>query len=66
MVFSRPHAICTPDGIPRALELCSPRLNERAIVLMSLERCRLHGHEIAITLNHQLRRPSRALVNYCG
>ena len=144
----RLHAICAPDGTPRALELCSPKLNEREVGLVLLDRVRRHGAvtligdkgyagrdfaekvaqrdatiirprrkdepgsgphlapirqriesifwtckdlltlerhgtrtlaglrervlarfcclAAAITLNHQLRRPSRALVNYCA
>jgi len=144
----RLHAIFAPDGTPRALELTSPKLDERDVGLVLLERCRRHGGETllgdkgyagrafaaavsqrdatfvrprrkdepghgphlapirqriesifwtckdlltlerhgartlaglrerilarfcclaaAITLNHQLRRPSRALVNYCA
>jgi hypothetical protein len=39
----RLHAICAPDGTPRALELCSPKLDEREVGLALLERCRLQG-----------------------
>ncbi|MGZ6639919.1 MAG: IS982 family transposase [Solirubrobacteraceae bacterium] len=144
----RLHAIFAPDGTPRALELCSPKRDEREVGLVLLDRVRRHGpvtligdkgyagrqfadqvadrdaviirprraHEpgqgphlapirqrvesifwtckdiltlerhgartlqglrervlqrfcclaAAITLNHQLGRPSRALVNYCA
>jgi hypothetical protein len=40
----RLHAIFSPDGTPRALELCSPKLGEREIGLVLLDRCRRHGH----------------------
>jgi DDE family transposase len=144
----RLHAIFAPDGTPRALELTSPKLDERDVGLVLLDRCRRRGGETllgdkgyagrefalavaerdativrprrkdepghgprlapirqriesifwtckdlltlerhgartlaglrervlarfcclaaAITLNHQLQRPSRALVNYCA
>jgi transposase len=144
----RLHAIFAPDGTPRALELTSPKIDERDVGLVLLDRCRRRGGETlladkgyagrqfaaavrdrgatvvrprrsdergdgphlapirqriesifwtckdlltlerhgartlaglrerilarfcclaaAITLNHQLRRPSRALVNYCA
>jgi hypothetical protein len=39
----RLHAIFSPDGTPRALELCSPKLDERAVGLMLLDRCQRHG-----------------------
>jgi hypothetical protein len=144
----RLHAIFAPDGTPRALEIASPKIDEREIGLVLLDRCRRTGGETllgdkgyagrefaaavtqrdatlvrprrkdelgqgphlapirqriesifwtckdlltlerhgartlaglrerilarfctlaaAITLNHQLQRPSRALVNYCA
>jgi hypothetical protein len=144
----RLHAIFAPDGTPRALELVSPKVDEREVALVLLERCQRRGGETllgdkgyagrqfaaavserdativrprrkdepgsgphlapirqriesifwtckdlltlerhgartlaglrerilarfcclaaAITLNHQLRRPSQALVNYCA
>jgi len=43
----RLHAICAPDGTPRALELCSPKLDEREVGLVLLDRVRRHG---AVTL----------------
>jgi hypothetical protein len=39
----RLHAIFAPDGTPRALELCSPKRDERDVGLMLLDRCRRHG-----------------------
>ena len=33
-----------PDGTPRALELCSPKLDERDVAVRMLERCRRDGH----------------------
>jgi hypothetical protein len=44
----RLHAIFSPDGTPRALELCSPKLDEREIGLVLLDRCRRHGGETLI------------------
>jgi len=41
----RLHAIFSPDGTPRALELCSPKLEEREIGLVLLDRCQRHGGE---------------------
>jgi DDE family transposase len=41
----RLHAIFAPDGTPRALELASPKIDEREIALVLLERCRRHGGE---------------------
>ena len=41
----RLHAIFAPDGTPRALELTSPKLDERAVGLVLLERCQRHGGE---------------------
>ena len=41
----RLHAIFSPDGTPRALELTSPKINEREIGLVLLDRCRRQGGE---------------------
>jgi hypothetical protein len=41
----RLHAIFAPDGTPRALELTSPKTDEREVGLVLLERCRRHGGE---------------------
>ena len=41
----RLHAIFAPDGTPRALELTSPKRDEREIGLLLLERCQRHGGE---------------------
>jgi hypothetical protein len=41
----RLHAIFAPDDTPRALELTSPKLDERDVGLVLLERCRRHGGE---------------------
>jgi hypothetical protein len=41
----RLHAIFAPDGTPRALELASPKIDEREIGLVLLERCRRNGGE---------------------
>jgi hypothetical protein len=39
----RLHAIFAPDGTPRALELCSPKVDERDIGIVLLERVRRRG-----------------------
>jgi hypothetical protein len=39
----RLHAIFSPDGTPRALEVCSPKLDEREIGLVLLDRVRRNG-----------------------
>jgi hypothetical protein len=41
----RLHAIFAPDGTPRALELTSPKIDERHVGLTLLQRCRRHGGE---------------------
>jgi Transposase DDE domain len=41
----RLHAIFALDGTPRALELCSPKLDEREVALVLLERCQRRGGE---------------------
>jgi hypothetical protein len=41
----RLHAIFAPDGTPRALELASPKIDEREVGLVLLERCRRRGGE---------------------
>lgn len=44
----RLHAIFSPDGTPRALTLASPKVDEREIGLVLLDRCRRHGGEILL------------------
>jgi Transposase DDE domain len=44
----RLHAIFAPDGTPRALELTSPKTDERAIALGLLARCQRRGGEILL------------------
>ena len=39
----RLHAIFAPDGTPRALELCSPKRDEREVGLVLLDRVKRHG-----------------------
>lgn len=39
----RLHAIFSPDGTPRALELCSPKIGEREVGLVLIDRVRRHG-----------------------
>jgi Transposase DDE domain len=41
----RLHAIFAPDGTPRALELTSPKVDERDVGLVLLDRCRRRGGE---------------------
>jgi hypothetical protein len=41
----RLHAIFSPDGTPRALQLCSPKASEREVGLVLLDRCHRHGGE---------------------
>jgi hypothetical protein len=41
----RLHAIFSPDGTPRALELTSPKIDEREVGLRLLDRVRRHGGE---------------------
>jgi hypothetical protein len=44
----RLHALVAPDGTPRALELCSPKIDEREVALALLARCRRHGGEVLL------------------
>ena len=44
----RLHAIFAPDGTPRALELTSPKIDEREVGLVLLERARRNGGEILL------------------
>lgn len=44
----RLHALFAPDGTPRALELTSPKVNEREVALRMLARCQRRGGEIVI------------------
>lgn len=44
----RLHALVAPDGTPRALELCSPKVSETEVALTLLARARRHGGEIVI------------------
>jgi len=44
----RLHALCAPDGTPRALELASPKRDEREVGLELLARCRRCGGELLI------------------
>ena len=41
----RLHAIFSPDGTPRALELSSPKIDEREVGLVLLDRCQRRGGE---------------------
>jgi transposase len=44
----RLHALCAPDGTPRALTLASPKRDEREVGLELLERCPRRGGELLI------------------
>jgi transposase len=44
----RLHAIFASDGTPRALQLTSPKANERTIALQLLTRCKRQGGEILL------------------
>jgi transposase len=44
----RLHALCAPDGTPRALELASPGRDEREVGLELLARCRRRGGAVLI------------------
>ncbi len=44
----RLHAIVAPDGTPRALQLTSPKTDERDVALVLLNRCRRHGSEVLL------------------
>jgi transposase len=44
----RLHALCAPDGTPRALELAHPTRDEREVGLELLERCTRRGGELLI------------------
>jgi hypothetical protein len=41
----RLHAIFAPDGTPRALQLASPKIDDREVALVLLDRCRRYGGE---------------------
>jgi len=44
----RLHALCAPDGTPRALTLATPSRDEREVGLELLERCARRGGEVLI------------------
>jgi len=44
----RLHALCAPDGTPRAIALASPKRDEREVGLELLARCRRSGGELLI------------------
>jgi hypothetical protein len=41
----RLHAMLAPDGTPRALEITSPKVDERDVAVLMLERCQRQGGE---------------------
>ena len=45
----RLHALCAPDGTPRALSLAAPSRDEREVGLELLERCARRGGEVLIS-----------------
>jgi hypothetical protein len=44
----RLHALVSPDGTPRALGLCSAKVDEKAVALTLLQRARRRGGEVVI------------------
>ena len=44
----RLHALVAADGTPRALELCSPKVDEKAVAITLLARARRRGGEVVI------------------
>ena len=44
----RLHALLAPDGTPRALELCSPKIDDREVALVLLQRARRRGGEVLL------------------
>jgi hypothetical protein len=44
----RLHALVAPDGTPRALELCSPKIDEKQVALALLQRAQRRGGEVVI------------------
>jgi len=44
----RLHALCAPDGTPRALEIAHPMRGEREVALELLERCHRRGGEVLV------------------
>ena len=44
----RLHALCAPDGTPRALQLATPSRDEREVGLELLARCRRRGGELLV------------------
>jgi hypothetical protein len=44
----RLHALVAPDGTPRALELCSPKIDDREVALVLLGRARRRGGEVLL------------------
>jgi Transposase DDE domain len=44
----RLHAMFAPDGTPRARQITSPKVDERDVALLMLERCRRQGGEVLL------------------
>jgi hypothetical protein len=62
----RLHAIFSPDGTPRALQLASPKIDEREIGLRLLDRVQRHGGEILLGDKGYAGRAFAAAVNDRG
>jgi len=60
----RLHALVAPDGTPRALELCSPKIDEREVALALLKRCRRRGGEVLIGDKNYRAQLELAVVEY--
>jgi transposase len=62
----RLHAIFAPDGTPRALELTSPKIDERDVGVVLLERCQRRGGEILLADKGYAGREFAAAVSQRG
>jgi Transposase DDE domain len=62
----RLHALVAPDGTPRALELTSPKVDERDVALVLLERCQRQGGETLLADKGYAGRAFAAQVDQLG
>jgi hypothetical protein len=62
----RLHALVAPDGTPRALELTSPKVDEREVALVLLERCQRRGGETLLADKGYAGREFAAKVDQLG
>jgi hypothetical protein len=62
----RLHALVAADGTPRALELTSPKTDEREVALVLLRRCRRRGGEVLIGDKNYRGREFTAKVDQLG